>query len=198
MQNQALEHNTTHPDTELLRLLSENDQQAFEELYRRYHSKLFFFIQKLSGSAATAEDIVQDVFIKLWTQRHNLAGIGNLNAWIFRITRNQAINVIKRHANEALILQEIAQETTPGENRSHEILVQKNMHAVLRKVVDELPPQQKLVFLLSREEGLTYAQIGEKLGISALTAKKHAAQALRTLREKISDNLPLFVLLLLR
>lgn len=194
-----MEHYTTHPDTELLQLLAGDDQRAFEELYRRYHSKLFFFIQKLSGSAATAEDVLQDVFIKLWTTRQSLSGVDNLNAWIFRITRNQVINLLKRHANETLILREIAHDVAPGESISHELLVQKNIHAVLRQVVDELPAQQKLVFTLSREEGLTYAQIGEKLGISALTAKKHAAQALRTLRKKITgDYLPMFVLLFLR
>jgi RNA polymerase sigma-70 factor (ECF subfamily) len=88
-------------------------------------------------------------------------------------------------AQETLILAEIARDINPGTEDTYAILSYKDVHAVLKAGMNELPPQQKLVMELSREEGLKYEEIGARLNISPLTVKKHAAQALQYLREKI-------------
>lgn len=179
---------TANTDTILLQALANDDEQAFAALYHKYHQKLFFFVFNLTQSKQTAEDALQEVFVKVWAERKTLATITNFNAWIYRITKNHVLNGLKRMAHETLILAEIAKEINPGEADAYILLSYKDAHAVLQEGMEELPPQQKLVMQLSREEGLKYDEIGQQLNISPLTVKKHAAQALQYLREKIRQH----------
>ena len=176
---------SANTDTTLLTALANDDEQAFATLYHKYHQKLFYFVLNFTQSQQAAEDVLQEVFVKIWSDRKQLAGITNFNAWIFRVTKNHVLNSLKRMARETLILAEIARDINPGTEDTYAILSYKDVHAVLKAGMEELPPQQKLVMELSRDEGLKYEEIGERLNISPLTVKKHAAQALQYLREKI-------------
>lgn len=180
--------NSPNTDTAILTALANDDEQAFAALYHKYHQKLFYFVLNLTQSQQTAEDTLQEVFVKIWADRKQLTGIANFNAWIFRVTKNQVLNGLRRMAQETLILAEIARDINPGTEDTYAILSYKDVHAVLKAGMDELPPQQKRVMELSRDEGLKYEEIGARLNISPLTVKKHAAQALQYLREKIKRH----------
>jgi RNA polymerase sigma-70 factor (ECF subfamily) len=183
-----LTDSTANTDTALLRALANDDEQAFAALYHKYHQKLFFFVFNLTQSKQAAEDALQEVFVKVWADRKTLTTITNFNAWIYRITKNHVLNGLKRMAHETLILAEIAKDIHAGEQDAHTLLSYKDAHAVLQEGMEELPPQQKLVMQLSREEGMKYEEIGRQLNISPLTVKKHAAQALQFLREKMKQH----------
>jgi RNA polymerase sigma-70 factor (ECF subfamily) len=180
-----LTNNSANTDLAILTALANDDEQAFAALYHKYHQKLFYFVLNLTQSQQTAEDTLQEVFVKIWADRKQLTGITNFNAWIFRITKNHVLNGLRRMAQETLILAEIARDINPGTEDTYAILSYKDVHAVLKAGMNELPPQQKLVMELSRDEGMKYEEIGARLNISPLTVKKHAAQALQYLREKI-------------
>jgi RNA polymerase sigma-70 factor (family 1) len=180
-----LTDNSANTDAAILIALANDDEQAFAALYHKYHQKLFYFVLNLTQSQQTAEDTLQEVFVKIWADRKQLTGITNFNAWIFRITKNHVLNGLRRMAQETLILAEIARDINAGTEDTYAILSYKDVHAVLKAGMNELPPQQKLVMELSRDEGLKYEEIGARLNISPLTVKKHAAQALQYLREKI-------------
>lgn len=182
-------------DSALLTALANDDEQAFAALYNKYHQKLFYFILNFTHSQPVAEDALQEVFVKLWSERKKLGGIVNFNAWIFRVARNHVLNNLKRMAHETLILTTIAQDINPNSEDTYAILSYKDIHAVLQSGMNELPPQQKKVIELSREEGLKYEEIANRLNISPLTVKKHAAQALQYLREKIKRHYSLPALL---
>lgn len=190
---------SSNTDSLLLQALANDDERAFAALYEKYHRKLFYFVYSFTCSQQAAEDAVQEVFVKVWTERNNLAGITNFNAWIFRVLRNQVMNNLKRMAHETLILAEIAKRMGPGGEEVYDLINYKDIHAVLKKAIDELPAQQQQVIQLSREEGLKYNEIAARLRISPLTVKKHAAQALQSLREKISRHylLPMSIIHLL-
>lgn len=177
--------NSANTDTAILTALANDDEQAFAALYHKYHRKLFYFVLNLTQSQQTAEDVLQEVFVKIWADRKQLTGITNFNAWIFRITKNHVLNGLRRMAQETLILAEIARDINAGTEDTYALLSYKDVHAVLKAGMSELPPQQKLVMELSRDEGLKYEEIGARMNISPLTVKKHAAQALQYLREKI-------------
>ena len=177
--------NSANTETALLTALANDDEQAFAALYHKYHRKLFYFVLNFTQSQQAAEDALQEVFVKIWAERKQLPAITNFNAWIFRITKNHVLNGLRRMARETLILAEIARDMNPGTEDTYAILSYKDVHAVLQAGMDELPPQQKLVMELSRDEGLKYEEIGARLNISPLTVKKHAAQALQYLRGKI-------------
>jgi RNA polymerase sigma-70 factor (ECF subfamily) len=183
-----LTDNSPNIDFPLLQALANDDEQAFKALYQKYHQKLFYFIFNFTRSQEAAEDAIQEVFVKVWSERKNLAAISNFNAWIFRIARNHVFNGLKRMAHETLILTEIAKSMQGEQEDVYSLLNYKDIHAVLKAGMNELPPQQQLVMQLSREEGLKYEEIGQRLKISPLTVKKHAAQALQYLREKIRQH----------
>jgi RNA polymerase sigma-70 factor (family 1) len=180
-----LTDNSANTDIAILTALANNDEQAFAALYHKYHQKLFYFVLNLTQSQQTAEDTLQEVFVKIWADRKQLTGISNFNAWIFRVTKNHVLNGLRRMAQETLILAEIARDINHGTEDTYAILSYKDVHAVLKAGMNELPPQQRLVMELSRDEGLKYEEIGARMNISPLTVKKHAAQALQYLREKI-------------
>jgi RNA polymerase sigma-70 factor (ECF subfamily) len=176
---------SANTDSALLTALANDDEQAFAALYHKYHQKLFYFVLNFTQSQQAAEDVLQEVFVKIWSERKQLTAITNFNAWIFRVTKNHVLNGLKRMARETLILADIARDMHPGTEDTYAILSYKDIHAVLKTGMNELPPQQRLVMELSRDEGLKYDEIGTRLNISPLTVKKHAAQALQYLREKI-------------
>jgi RNA polymerase sigma-70 factor (ECF subfamily) len=190
-----LTENFTNTDTALIAALANDSEQAFAALYNKYHPKLFYFVLNFTQSQQVAEDALQEVFVKIWQERKKLGHITNFNAWIFRVAKNHIINHLKRMAHESLILTTIAQEINPNAEDAYAILSYKDIHAVLKAGMNELPPQQKLVMELSREQGLKYEEIASRLNISPLTVKKHAAQALQYLREKIKKHYALSTLL---
>lgn len=166
--------------------IREGSETAFTELFHRYKYRLFGFMYKLTESAEMAEDIVQEVFTSLWKNHESLAEIENLDAFIFRMARNQAINAFRRMARETLVLSELKQ-AIPSPISAEQVLEARDLERTLRTLVDQLPPQQRLVFTLSREQGLKHNEIALQLNISPGTVKNHMIQALRTLRRHLDE-----------
>lgn len=140
----------------------------------------------MTGSADMAEDIVQEVFLKLWQNRQELGAIQQFSAYLFRMAQNQAINAFKRMARETLILAELQQSVHPQPDAA-DTLAARQLEETLKKLISQLPPQQQLIYLLSREQGLKHEEIAERLRIAPGTVKNHMIQALRTLRQQLTN-----------
>lgn len=185
-----MNHVSGYTEKELLQLSTEGDEKAFAEIFHRYKFKLYGFIYRLTQSQEMAEDIVQETFLRLWKNRDQLDHIEHLSSYIFRMAQNQAITSFKRMAMETMIIRQLLtgeKEFAPSTPESE--LALKEMEALFRKAIDNLPPQQKKVYLLSREEGLKHEEIAERLQISRGTVKNHMIQLLRTLRSQLEKNL---------
>jgi RNA polymerase sigma-70 factor (ECF subfamily) len=178
-----------HYGNELLTQVIRGDEAAFGQLFQSYKDKLYSFIYHLSGSSATAEDVLQEVFLKIWRDRSELTGIENFNAYLFRMAQNQAINVLRRQSREALILAEI-RRIAPEGIQGDEALYAKEVEAVLHKAINSLPARQRRVYQLSREDGLKYEEIAATLNISVSTVRNHMVQALKAIREFILATYP--------
>lgn len=174
---------------ELIIRVVQGDEIAFEQLFRQYKDKLYSFILHLSGSATIAEDVLQDVFLKIWRDRHQLTGIDNFNAYLYRMAQNTAINVLRRQSREALLLNEV-QRLAPEGVQGDELLAAKEVRAALQQAINNLPPQQRKVYQLGKEQGLTYEEIAAALGISTSTVRNHMVQALKSIREYIALHFP--------
>jgi RNA polymerase sigma-70 factor (ECF subfamily) len=174
---------------ELIMRVVQGDEIAFEQLFRQYKNKLYSFIFHLSGSATIAEDVLQDVFLKIWRDRGQLTGIDNFNAYLYRMAQNTAINVLRRQSREALLLNEV-QRLAPEGVHSDELLAAKEVQTALQQAINNLPPQQRKVYQLGQEQGLTYEQIAHALGISTSTVRNHMVQALKAIREYIALHFP--------
>lgn len=179
---------TLHNEKELLVLASQADQGAFTTLFHLYKNKLYAYVLRLTESEMLAEDIVQDVFMKLWNDHHLLCTIDNFGSYLFRMLKNQVNNHFKRMAHETLIMAELFHQNPVGYNDTQEIVALKEVEKILGDILEKLPPQQKVIYYLSREEGRTHDEIANLLKISSNTVKNHMVQAMSTIRTQLRKH----------
>jgi RNA polymerase sigma-19 factor, ECF subfamily len=161
------------------------DEMAFGNLFQAWRNKLYFYLLRISQSPETAEDQVQDIFIKVWTNRQKLSEVEDFGAWLFSIARNHAISGMRRMALETTIMREVRQNTLATGRPVDEALLFKQVREKLKMVVDALPAQQRLVYQLGREQGLKHDEIARRLHISTSTVQNHMTLALKTIRAQL-------------
>jgi RNA polymerase sigma-70 factor (family 1) len=176
-------------EQELLRQLADGSENAFRALFHAYRDKLYNYVVKLCGSTETAEDTVHDVFLKLWEKKAELPEMYNLDAYLYRMARNKSIDVFRLVAREGLMLSEIGREQGlktgfEGEDR----ITHQEVLDAIKIAVNKLTPQQRQVFLMSRQQGLKIGEIARQLEIAERTAKNHLSEALRFLREEMGQQ----------
>lgn len=174
-------------EKELLQLAAGGNELAFTRLFHGYKYKLYGFVFRLTGSHASAEDVVQDIFEKLWKDRELLQQVESFSSYVFRMAQNQALNGFKRMAREVVILKQLAEAPANTASTPQGHLALKETQERLHNAIQQLPPQQKMVFLLSREEGIKHEEIARRLHITTGTVKNHMIQALRTLRKHMQQ-----------
>ena len=172
----------------MLILASQANEGAFTSLFHMYKNKLYAYIFRLTESEMLAEDIVQDVFMKLWHDHPSLINIDNFGSYLFRMSKNQVINHFKRMAHETLIMAEIFHQKPAGHNETQDMISLKDVEKVLGEILEKLPPQQKAIYHLSREEGRTHEEIADLLKISPNTVKNHMVQAMSTVRTQLRKH----------
>ncbi|MEI8114467.1 MAG: RNA polymerase sigma-70 factor [Bacteroidia bacterium] len=176
--------------SELLSRLKNGDMLAFDRVYELYSHKLFSFICKILKNEAEADDIVQEVFIKIWESRHKLEDFKLLNAYIFTVAYNSSIDLIRKRINNNKYLEHLRNSsviyTTPNSISELEF---SELNTQTEKLIANLPERQKQVFILHREKGLTYPEIAEQLGISRNTVENHMAKALKYMHKNIDNSL---------
>lgn len=184
----------------LLALAAVGNEAAFEALFMKYRQKLYSFMLQLNGSSVAAEDIVQEVFFRLWKEHDKLASIQHFNSYLFRMAQNQAINDFRKMANATLFpIEEAERSEAAPASASNEDIEFKALRERVHEIVNSLPPQQRKIYLLNREQGLKHKEIAALLNISPSTVNKHLVQALQALRTGLgnhTDLLPIFFLLL--
>ena len=175
-------------EKQLLLQVAQGDQAAFTTLFYNHHQKLGEYINRLSGNHELAQEIVQDIFLKIWKNRAALSEIENFNAYLFVISRNHAFNCLKQAAKEREKKQEWPRYSEDGlyeEGEGADNLYQE-YHSFLEEAIEKLPPRQKSVYLLSQHEGLSYEEIASRLHLSFETVKKHKSLALQFIRRQVS------------
>lgn len=175
-----------HTEKELLLQSAEGSELAFAKLFHLHRNRLFTFLMRLTGSPEQTEDIIQDIFMKLWVQKEQLTGIEQFGSYLFRMGQNQVLNSFKRAAKETLILSQLKREVLGADQP----VAQENLELIevqkrLNDAVSKLPDQQKLIFQLSREAGLKHEEIAERLHLSPHTVRNHMALALKAIREHL-------------
>lgn len=177
----------------LVARLVAGDEEAFRCLYNVYSPRIYSLGMHLTRSAVLAEELVQDVFEKLWTKRAGLEGVANLGAYIKAMVRNTASSHLKRMAHERLILGKIALGAASQEDTANNTIDQDQLRRIWQESVELLSPRVRQVYLLSRVEGLKNAEIANKLGISVYTVKEYLKNALSVIRTQLNGRLDLLV-----
>lgn len=186
-----------HNEKELLIRASAGDENAFAHLFYAYHNKLGAFIQRLTGSPVITEEIVQDIFVKIWIKRESLASVERFGPYIYVLSRNHTINCLRQIAREDLRSREVIRNfqilQTPGLQPD----LTSGYYQLLDEAVEELPPQQQRAYILSKRERLKYEEIAQQMQISHETVKKYLKLAIRSVTRYIRTHGDLLVLLLL-
>lgn len=188
--------NTEASDIEkvLLQQIADGNEFAFRAIYDRYHQLLGSYIYRLTGSRSETEEIVQDVFLKLWMTRETLRSIENIKAYLFIISKNHALNAMARRMREIAQTKEWQKEQKTNSSAGNE--EQDRVYSLIDTAISQLPPQQKKVFLLSRHERLTYVEIGKKLALSRETVKSYLQLATASISKYIHGHMEVMLLLL--
>ncbi len=186
-----------YEESTLLSMLAQDSEYAFQLLFDRYRNNTYKVALMYIKSPVLAEEIVQDVFLKLWYQRKNLLEIRSLENWLFTLTRNLTFNCLKKIAYEWKAREKWLDQNVLSENTTDHKLLNKEYHQLLQQAVDNLSPQQQQVYKLAKEESLSYEAISEHLSISQLTVKTHMARALASVRLFFQQNSELFILLII-
>ena len=190
MPNIALLDINSHTEKELLRLSADGNEAAFIEIFNSYNNKLYSFLLRITNSGEESLDIVQDIFMKLWINRTHLSSIDNFSSYIFRAAQNRALNSFKRSMTVYSILKK--NPIVPLLDDSIEANLKcKLLKTKLNEVVKKLPPQQSLVYKLSREQGLKHEEIAQQLNLSTSTVKNHMVQALKTIKGFLRNDMEL-------
>lgn len=173
----------------MMQLASQGSEAAFVELFYLYRHKLYSYVLKITAHPELAQDMVQDVFLKLWKNKSNLDSIENFGAFIFKVAQNQAVNYFRRMTSETLMLSKMQGGGQGYDRCTEERINHKEVQQLISEVLRRLPPQQHLVFKLSREQGLKQDEIARALKISPNTVKNHLAVAIKTIREHLRHKL---------
>ena len=176
----------------LLKEVANGNEQAFAHLYRLWQPVLGRYIFRITKSKEFAAEIIQDVFLKIWTSRETLSEINNFKSYLFVMSRNQALNALRKVMREVKFSEDIEKV---NENLAEDEHPEEPYLSLLDEAIDALSPRQKEIYLLHKHARLTYVEIAEKLGIGRESVKTHLQLAVRAITKYLQSKT--FVLLLL-
>lgn len=175
-------------EAELLGKIATGDQDAFKLIYNQYHQSVYTFSIWYLKSEVDAEEMTQEVFLKLWQLGPEAINIQNLNSYLKILTRNRSLDMLRKRSREAKADLNIAVNWQENHNETEEQILLNDTKKVLNEAIDLLPQQQKLVYQLCRQQGLKNDEVARQLNLSPLTVRTHMKLALKFLRSYIVQN----------
>jgi RNA polymerase sigma-70 factor (family 1) len=169
-------------EKEWLRQIAKGNEAAFSKLFAYYSHWVYATSLRLTESGELAEEIVQDVFLKIWLNRDKLPQVDRFGDYLFIIARNQSFTAMKRMIRRQGILRDICKGAEPADNATDADILYKDYQSVLQEAISRLPPRQNEVYKLCRQDGLNKEEAARILGISPHTVKIHLKEALRAVR----------------
>ena len=187
------------PDNEimLIKAFKKGDSKAFEQLFERYHKKLFAFLYQLFHSKEDAEEIVQETFVKIWEKREEFIEGYPFESFLFKIAKNAFLNMNRKNINRRVFEERLHWFYETSSENTDEYLIFKETREIIEVLVEDLPPRRKEIFLLRRMEGLSRKEIAKKLNISVITVDNQLLKANKILKEELKKYSLLLMVLLI-
>lgn len=185
----------TKSNTELVKLLRKGDMAAFDAIYNKYCHKLHEFVFMYLKQEEDAEEIVQEVFIKIWQSRSKIDIYASFESFLFTVAYNATMSLLRKRMSETKSREYLKslQQISSAEQVIDELQF-KELNQKVQTLLNQLTPRQKEIYLLSREEGLTHEEIAQKLKISENTVNNHLVATLKFLKSHIYSGLAVNVL----
>lgn len=185
-----------YEETKLILLLAEDSEYAFQLIYDRYRNRVYQVAIRYLKSPIYAQEVVQDVFLKLWLERKKFNKDQPLEAWIYSVAKNNLLNRIKKIANNWKAIGKLKLSLSKFVDNADYKIKDAQYNLLLKNALEGLSKQQQKVFILARQEKLTYLQISEQMGISQTTVKTHMVRAMEHIKNYFSaKGEPLLLLL---
>jgi len=172
-------------EAELVEKIASGDERAFEQLYRIYNPKVYYYLRKLTNDNDLAEELLQQVFMKVWEKRSMLNAQKLFMCYLYRMSENLVTDFYRKarrdkKAMEALLL--VASELIAG---PIETIISKEDDGLLQQAINKLPPQRMKIFVLCKFEGKSYEEVGALLGISTSTISDHIVKATKSIKTSL-------------
>jgi RNA polymerase sigma-70 factor (ECF subfamily) len=181
-------------ETELLKDIAAGSSEAFRALYSQWEPTLSSFIFQVTRSKVITAEIVQDVFLKIWMTRESLVEVKDFKAYLFVISKNRAINALKKSLADLERMKKYASEVPFNEQPEDDN--DQLPFTLIDEAIDHLSPRQKEIFLLHRHERYSYREIAEQLGIGKESVKTHLSLAIKSIKNHIETKITLIILLI--
>ncbi|MEP7258346.1 MAG: RNA polymerase sigma-70 factor [Flavitalea sp.] len=170
-------------------------EDSFKRIFEMYRKRIYGYALTLSRSSYAAEEITQNIFIKLWLCRDTLEGVENLDSYIFSMAHNKTLNYLRKASNDANLMRSSQVYRDTSNNNVEERLITYDYHHLIEEAVQTLTPQRRIVYQLSRADGLKNEEIAAYLHISHNTVRNHLVEALKSIRRYIISKGSIGILL---
>ena len=181
-------NNKVEGDKFMVKELIKGNEKAFRKLFDSYRNDLFKFSLSMVSSEEYAEEIVQDVFMKIWIKRGSLNPEMSFKSYLFTITRNKTIKFLKKAANNRKLREEIFYGKQKFINSTDLYVRELELESLKQEAMDKLSPRRRKIFEMSRNENKSYEEIADELGISISTVRNQMSTSLKILRDFIIKN----------
>ena len=179
----------TLTDHELLAGLTDGSEDAFTMFFERYNRIIYQFIYKYVHSAPLAEDLTQEVFIKIWNNKEQLSEVQSLKGYLLIIARNHTLNSLKAALRSKVAIGEVVRNFVAQRVLTDEHLLNTDYTDFLKRELNKLPERTREIFRQCREEGRTYEEVAEALGISKSAIKNHMVYSMKVLHAAVKKEL---------
>ena len=183
---------------ELAEALQKGDEVVFERIFKDYYERLCNYANTIMNDMDESEEMVQSTFLTLWEKRESIDIHTSVKSYLYQAVHNQSLNRIKHYQVRKAHSEHLKYQSDVLTDDSSQQILGDELEQQINAAIESLPPQCQTVFKLSRFENLTYAEISEQLNISVKTIENHMGKALRILRERLKDYLPVLLWFLFR
>lgn len=173
---------------EHLEKLIEGSVDAFEVIYLKYVKRLNYHAFMFTKSRFVTEEIIQEVFIKLWAYREKLKPDTDIEAYLFRMVRNRAIDYFRNTVQHEDLADEYWQDVLKSTGQTDDFIISKEYNAIMDQIMEVLPPRKRTIYRLSRHEGKTNQEIAVLLGISTKTVKNQLSEATQIIKARLDPH----------
>lgn len=176
---------TKYDEAHALRLLAHSREEGFKMIYERYAPAVLRVGKKILHSQELAEDLLQEVFSRIWVHPERYAKVENLESYLFIVTKNLCIRKLKKLHHEKVVEGEYAHQKTLVTNDVEDFIHDKEYEGLVQQAIDKLPPQRKRVYTLVRTEGLSHDAVANQLQLSASTVNNYIVLADESIKNHV-------------
>lgn len=175
-------------DKRLVNSLKKGSRSAFRAIFDLYEKRLYAFVFSITKSHYSTEELLQEIFIKLWQQREKIDTSLSFNAFIYTIARNLTYNHLRKIANRENLRQELWRNISYLNDVENQLIFSE-YEDILEDILEQLPQKKRSIFILSRQEGKSNQEIADLLGISRKTVKNHLWKTMKIIKAQLQPHL---------